>query len=111
MTKSKRGRYQSMKSHTQRGWGGEGGGPCACTCALNVHVRARWKEVKRLITTCIHVLNGRRLTVPLKEIPGSSILKLFNVVAIYSSKFLPVNIEQCSLLGLSCVSVDSTMLS
>ena len=49
------------------------------------------------------------LTVPLKDVTGSSILKLFNIVAIYASKFFPVNIEQRSLLGLSCVSTDSTI--
>ena len=38
-----------------------------------------------------------------------SILKLFNVVAIYASKFFPFNIEQCSLLGFSCVLADSTV--
>ena len=91
-----------MKSHTQRG----GGGYPKCG-----HVRTRGRKVKRLVITCIHVLNGRPVTVPLKEIPGSSILKLFNVAAVYASKFFPVNIEQCSLLGLSCVSADSTMLS
>ena len=74
------------------------------------HARTRGKEVKILVITCIHVLNRRRLTVPLKEIPGWSIFKLFDVVAIYASKFFPVNIEQCSLLGLSCVSADSTMI-
>ena len=88
-----------MKSHTQTG-----GYP------KYAHVHARGREVKRLFITCIHVLNGTPLTVPLKEIPRSSILKLFNVVAIYASKFFSVNIEQCSLLGLSCVSADSTML-
>ena len=48
-------------------------------------------------------------TVLLKDIPRSSILKVFNVVAIYVNKFFPVNIEQCSLLGLPCVSADSTI--
>ena len=48
-------------------------------------------------------------TVLLKDIPRSSILKLFNVVAIYANKLFPVNIEQCSLLGLPCVSADSTI--
>ena len=84
--------------------GGGGGYP---KCA---HVRTRGREVKRLVITCILVLNGRPITVPLKEILGSSILKLFNVVAVFATKFFPVNIEQCPLLGLPCVSADSTML-
>ena len=49
------------------------------------------------------------LTVPLKDIPGSSILKLLNIAAINASKFFAVNIEQCSLLGLSCALADSTV--
>ena len=48
-------------------------------------------------------------TVLLKDIPRLPILKLFNVVSIYANKFFPVNIEQCSLLGLPCVSADSTI--
>ena len=72
----------------------DGGGYPKCA-----HVRTRRREVKRLVITCILVLNGRPLTVPLKEILGSSILKLFNVVAIFATKFFPVNIEQCPLLG------------
>ena len=45
----------------------------------------------------------------LKDIPRLSILKLFNVVAIYANNFFPVNIEQCSLLGFPCVSADSSI--
>ena len=48
-------------------------------------------------------------TVLLKDIPRSSILKLFDLVAVYANKLFPVNLEQCSLLGLSCVSADSTI--
>ena len=48
-------------------------------------------------------------TVLLKDIPRSSVLKLFNVAAIYANKFFPDNIEQCSLLGLSWASSDSAV--
>ena len=43
---------------------------------------------QKLVITCIKVLNGWLLTVPLKDIPGLSILKLSNIVAMYVSKFL-----------------------
>ena len=49
------------------------------------------------------------LAVPLKDIPGLPILRLFNIVAIYTSKFFPTNIEQCSYLGLSRALADSTI--
>ena len=76
-----------MKLHTQRERGNN----------LNAHICVqgkRGRDVKRWVIKCIHVINRRALTVLLKEIPGSSILKLFNVVAIYASKIFPVNIEQ-----------------
>ena len=49
------------------------------------------------------------ITVLLKDIRRSSVLKLFNVLAIYANKFFLVNIEQFSLLGLPCVSADSAV--
>ena len=39
----------------------------------------------------VHVQNGWTLTVLLKDLPGLLILKIFNIVGIYTSKFFPSN--------------------
>ena len=92
---SKRRGNQLKKSHTPRGRG-----------TLNVHKCVQGGGWSKIVLT---LLNGWPLTVTLKDIPGSSFLNLFITVAIYASTFFPVNIEQCLLLGLSCVLVDSTI--
>ena len=76
------------------------------------HVHAMGRKVKKIVITCIQGLNGSitpNSFFKLCLIPGSSILKSFNFVAIYASKFFPVNIEECSLLGLPYVLADSAI--
>ena len=74
-----------------------------------VHVYTRGRKVKRIIITCIQVLNG--LMTPNSSFKRHNRVVNFEAVqhCYHLCWFFPVNIKQCSLSGLSSVLADSAI--
>ena len=64
---------------------------------LNAYMWVQGREkAKKLVIGCFPTKWMNSITVSLKGIPESLILKIHNIVGIYASKFFVVNIENCS---------------